>query len=532
MGWSRCLSRREKGNFLSRGCNLMISSRIQSCICLAFLAAFLLGPVILIAADGMTDYKARLVTVLPSDQELPAGFGWKVNWQVNEGTEGPYGFARVERSWRAVRPLQGGHSRQNFEDVFSVRCSLYYTAYIPSDRRFEEMVANQQATLARAGYEPFAKLPIAMVRNYAAPSRSRYVCYISFWKDIRTRCEISVWHDLNGDRDTKPDMESRWAEAPGFCQRECERLASLIFNRLGKEKKNYPLIIVVHGVGHHNKGWSESLKNAWHIPAEALQPGNDAWVEVTYDPAKPHQPTLEMLFSEEWVSYVSDRLKEALERARREDRKVILVAHSWGTVMTKLAMDGGSISIENTNPSPGRETSAVRRIIPRLSGQIDSWITLASPLGRGGSNQYMSSGFGVPIFSLPLAKPAQVKGEWANFYDIRDKVSEGAENLSGSANINRDVSGLTANARNPSPPPKQSKTGGGKVPNAADGGDKNKGKFWGLENTINKAKKEMGDSYDAYGNTPQVHTAIWTNPEVVSYIEKTFKSLTKGMPSP
>jgi hypothetical protein len=510
----------------------MRSSRIQSCICLAFLAAFLLGPVILIASDGMTDYKARLVTVLPSDQELPAGFGWKVNWQVNEGTEGPYGFARVERSWRAVRPLQGGHSRQNFEDVFSVRCSLYYTAYIPSDRRFEDMVANQQATLARAGYEPFAKLPIAMVRNYAAPSRSRYVCYISFWKDIRTRCEVSVCHDLSGDRDTKPDMESRWAEAQGFCQRECERLASLIFNRLGKEKKNYPLIIVVHGVGHHDKGWSESLKNAWHIPAEALQPGSDAWVEVTYDPSKPHQQTLEMLFSDEWVFYVSDRLKEALERARREDRKVILVAHSWGTVMTKLAMDGGSISIKNTNPSPGQETSDVRRIIPRLNGQIDSWITLASPLGRGGSNQYISRDYGVPIFSLPLAKPAQVKGEWANFYDIRDKVSEGAENLSGSANTNRDVSGLTANARNPSPPPKQSKTGKGKVPNAADGGDKNKGKFWGLGNTINKAKKEMGDSYDAYGNTPQVHTAIWTNPEVVSYIEKTFKSLTKGMPSP
>ncbi len=126
-----------------------------------------------------------------------------------------------------------------------------------------------------------------------------------------------------------------------------------------KPKPVDPIVVVVHGIGFgetRTSGWSDWMSESWGL--SPLQ-------EVTHNPA-------EIANSITWIKTVRHRFEEILAQSKKEKRPVIIVSHSWGTVMSKLALNGGSID-DGTNPA-----LVVTPMQER--GWVDQWITLGSPL--------------------------------------------------------------------------------------------------------------------------------------------------------
>ena len=100
-------------------------------------------------------------------------------------------------------------------------------------------------------------------------------------------------------------------------------------------------------------------------------------------------------------------------------RPVILVSHSWGTVMSKLAIDGGTTKDGVLNPL----RDATRGHTPESRPVIDSWFTLGSPLGREG----VAFDLGQIGVDVEQRKPGGVR-TWTNVLDseIRSRPTRGS----------------------------------------------------------------------------------------------------------
>lgn len=191
-----------------------------------------------------------------------------------------------------------------------------------------------------------------------------------------------------------------------------------------------PLVIVVHGIGGGNRpdGWSADVASKYWADVK----------EVTFRYEGRSVPASYTDFARQagdWALEVQRRIRE--EVANNPGRPVIVVSHSWGTVVTKLAMEGGAAS--------GLEVPALN-----LDGRmIDEWVTLGSPLGRAEAARIAGDMEQLGVEITP-GKPRLVK-EWNNFYDPNDPVSAAKPELEGARNqavkgepVWRDIFGLQA----------------------------------------------------------------------------------------
>lgn len=184
-----------------------------------------------------------------------------------------------------------------------------------------------------------------------------------------------------------------------------------------------PLVIVVHGVGDGNQadGWSKDLTKNW-------QAGDVK--EITFRYQGRTVPSSFTDFAQvggDWALSVQKQLKQIL--AENPDRPVILVTHSWGSVVTSIALSGGEAG------GSSKELEAQDFQIPSLNldgRRIQEWVTLASPLGRANANvPFNLQQLNVNVLN---GKPNQVD-HWTNIYDVNDPISNQSHHLPGADNI-------------------------------------------------------------------------------------------------
>lgn len=237
-----------------------------------------------------------------------------------------------------------------------------------------------------------------------------------------------------------------------------------------------PLIIVVHGFGGGNRpqGWSDEFTNKWNV-------GDVKEITFRYPGRDDNSATSFLDFSRhagDWAMAVRKQIKYFVDQ--NPDRPIIIVAHSWGSVATAMALNGG------TGYGAGTELENPINLGDR---RIQELITLGSPLGRthaaipGNLNQ-----FGIDVSET---KPSMVD-HWANIYDINDPISNQSHHLAG-ADENIEVK----HSASSSP-------------------------------IINWIK-------DLFTGGISSHRNIWTNPEVIKYIQNTEKRLeetSKPVPNP
>lgn len=185
---------------------------------------------------------------------------------------------------------------------------------------------------------------------------------------------------------------------------------------------NFPLVIVVHGIagGNRNYGWSRDMANAWNVETH----------EVTFRYEGRDEPTSLIDFvpkAGDWALSVQQQIKDIVRQ--NPGRRVMIVSHSWGTVVTKMALAGGAgggnspqLIAQGYNIDP----------IPPGSFDVEEWVTIGSPLGDAGEPE-----LGLDTvkwrLTVPEGRPAIVKN-WTNFYDTNDLVSSKSQNLPGAAN--------------------------------------------------------------------------------------------------
>ncbi len=222
---------------------------------------------------------------------------------------------------------------------------------------------------------------------------------------------------------------------------------------LAQANASDPLVIVVHGIGGGNAedGWSRKQAQAWGVETH----------EVTFRYEGRTEPTSYDDFAQragDWALSAQGQIKDIVRK--NPGRRVIIVSHSWGTVITKMALQGGV--------GGGRSDKLATNnyyIEPiDLDGvQIELLITLASPLGRA-DNPEIAFNLRQLNIDVPTGRPAIVK-DWTNVFDIDDPVSNQSHNLPGANNV---------------------------------------------------AVNRSGDLGDITGKS--AHTGIWTNPTVSKYI--------------
>lgn len=174
-----------------------------------------------------------------------------------------------------------------------------------------------------------------------------------------------------------------------------------------------PLVLVVHGVGpgglfdsggNRPDGWSDGIANAWKVPVQEINfrhPGG------TYRQSYTDFGS----YAREWALSVQSQIQAAVRA--NPGRRVIIVSHSWGTVVTKLALMGGQASGE---------------VAPISGVTVDEWVTLGSPLGSDGSLRSLAH------VEVQDGRPTPVK-HWTNFYDPEDIISTRSQNLAGAENV-------------------------------------------------------------------------------------------------
>lgn len=180
---------------------------------------------------------------------------------------------------------------------------------------------------------------------------------------------------------------------------------------LGQANANFPLVIVIHGIGEGNRnaGWSREFANAWGVETH----------EVTFRYEGRTEGTSYVDFGRKAGDWALSAQKQIQDIVRQNPgRRVMIVSHSWGTVITKLALEGGTTS-----------DGSIGAI--NLGGtKVEEWVTLGSPLGDS-EVKYVSH------VEVDDGQPKAVK-HWTNFYDVNDIVSNQSHNLTGANNIKLD----------------------------------------------------------------------------------------------
>lgn len=203
--------------------------------------------------------------------------------------------------------------------------------------------------------------------------------------------------------------------------------------------ENEPLVLVVHGIGGGNRadGWADDIAKTWRTPV----------TEVTFRMEGRTDSTSLTDFARhagDWALEVRRQIQDAVRA--NPGRRVVVVSHSWGTVATKIALDGG------TGGGTSAELVASTYGVPPidLGGiDVDEWVTLGSPLGRA-EDPNVAGNLRQLNVDVPVGRPKVVK-HWTNIYDDDDPVSRQSHDLDGAENIKVtgsgswwDVVGLTA----------------------------------------------------------------------------------------
>jgi hypothetical protein len=192
---------------------------------------------------------------------------------------------------------------------------------------------------------------------------------------------------------------------------------------LAQKSASDPLVIVVHGIGGGNQedGWSRKQAREWGLETN----------EVTFRYEGRTEPTSYDDFAQragDWALSAQGQIKDIVRK--NPGRRVIIVSHSWGTVITKMALQGGvgggrsdKLATQNYYIEP----------IDLDGVQVELLITLASPLGRA-DNPEIAFNLRQLNIDVPTGRPAIVK-EWTNVFDVDDPVSNQSHNLPGANNI-------------------------------------------------------------------------------------------------
>lgn len=176
----------------------------------------------------------------------------------------------------------------------------------------------------------------------------------------------------------------------------------------GQANANFPVVIVVHGIGEGNRnaGWSREYADAWGVETH----------EVTF---RYEGRTEGMSYADfgrqagDWALSAQQQIKDIVRQ--NPGRRVMIVSHSWGTIVTKMALEGGRAS--------GLDIGEINL----GDAKIEEWVTLGSPLGDT-EVKYISH------VDVDDGLPKAVK-HWTNFYDVNDIVSRRSHNLTGANNI-------------------------------------------------------------------------------------------------
>lgn len=197
----------------------------------------------------------------------------------------------------------------------------------------------------------------------------------------------------------------------------------LLLSWVGAAMAEDPLVIVVHGIGGGNRadGWSGEVASAYGTEVK----------EVTFRYEGREAPDSYVDFGRragDWALEVQRQIRDLAQQ--NPNRRIVVVSHSWGTVVTKLALDGGTaggnskeLYLNNNEVKP----------LDLGGAMVDEWVTLGSPLGRGEGARTAGSLNQLQVDVRP-GRPRLVKN-WTNFYDTNDPVSTHSHNLEGANNI-------------------------------------------------------------------------------------------------
>ena len=226
-----------------------------------------------------------------------------------------------------------------------------------------------------------------------------------------------------------------------------------------------PLVIVVHGIGGGNRdaGWSRDFERAWGVDLH----------EVTFRYKNRDTITSYVDFESEagdWALSVQNQMKEIVRQ--NPGRRVMIVAHSWGTVATKMALAGGMGG--GNSRQLIAQNNQINAITP-ADFEVEELVSLGTPLGEAGVPE-IANEFLKWRMVVPDGRPSVVK-HWTNIYDVADPVSSQSHNLPGAENAAVEGSG-----------------------------------YW----------------WDKSGIT--AHTGIWTHPEVNKYIHNQAERISKMGP--
>jgi hypothetical protein len=183
-----------------------------------------------------------------------------------------------------------------------------------------------------------------------------------------------------------------------------------------------PLVIVVHGIGggERAEGWSKEDTEKWGIDREDIR-------EVSFSEEGRGKDYVSYTdFANragDWGQRVQDGLLDIMADPANAGRPVIIVSHSWGTAMTKLALNGGTTNRGTVDPiaekARGRKAPEPR---------VAHWFTLGSPIGREDPGRPLPLSLRQLGMEIGQEKPAPV-ARWTNLYDKADPVAAQSWNL-------------------------------------------------------------------------------------------------------
>lgn len=198
-----------------------------------------------------------------------------------------------------------------------------------------------------------------------------------------------------------------------------------------------PLVIVVHGIGggERAEGWSRPDTEKWGIDRADIrevsfseEARGEGWVSYTDFANR----------SGDWGQRVQDGILEITSDPANAGRPVIIVSHSWGTAMTKLALNGGTTNRGTVDPIAEK---ARGRKAPEP--QVAHWFTLGSPIGREDPGRPLPLTLRQLGVEIGQDKPAPV-ARWTNLYDQADPVAAQSWNLAAAdENVPVDVGAWT-----------------------------------------------------------------------------------------
>lgn len=226
-----------------------------------------------------------------------------------------------------------------------------------------------------------------------------------------------------------------------------------------------PLVIVVHGIGGGNRdpGWSRDFARAWGVEVH----------EVTFRYKDRDTITSYVDFQSQagdWALSVQNQMKEIVRQ--NPGRRVMIVAHSWGMVATKMALGGGMGG--GSSKQLIAQDNQINAITP-AEFEVEELVGIGAPLGEAGVPE-IANEFLKWRLVVPEGRPSVVK-HWMNVFDVADPISSQSHNLPGAENAAVEGSG-----------------------------------YW----------------WDKSGIT--AHMGIWTHPEVSKYIHKQAERISRMGP--